>query len=360
VEVGKVRFRGLSKVTAGASARTSFLSAFLHGCGLVILLIALNLLGVIAVRADTVTNAAGDVVAQLRPLLDSLTEAAVSVAQSSRTTGSTQLGSTINQADELMAIVQSADMAAALGKKSKTLQKSLSRFKSQLLKAQAAMDNPDSTDAAAWKAMLKAVTLGQQLKALVPSLPSSATVVMVREDKSSRMILHQAGDTVCFHVDILNADSDPSCGLVNVSASPVGGFGTLTLTNETDFCLNMGPDSGMVQVTVSTCNQRNSVLLYDYGVPEKTGTTSSSASAPPAAITPASPSNLSTEVVTSTLITLTWQDNSNNEVGFQIQRSTSSGGPWSVIGSVSAGVTSYTDTDLDPSTTYYYEVAAFN
>jgi hypothetical protein len=64
--------------------------------------------------------------------------------------------------------------------------------------------------------------------------------------------------------------------------------------------------------------------------------------------------------VTPTTITLDWQDNSNNELGFQIQRATSAGGPWSVLGTVGAGVTTYTDTGLSPSTTYYYDVAAFN
>jgi chitodextrinase len=75
---------------------------------------------------------------------------------------------------------------------------------------------------------------------------------------------------------------------------------------------------------------------------------------------PASPSNLATMAVTPTTITLDWQDNSNNELGFQIQRATSAGGPWSVLGTVGAGVTTYTDTGLSPSTTYYYDVAAFN
>ena len=65
-------------------------------------------------------------------------------------------------------------------------------------------------------------------------------------------------------------------------------------------------------------------------------------------------------VVTPKSITLTWQDNADNELGFQISRATSPGGPWSVVGTVGANVTTYTDTGLHPSTTYYYEVAAFN
>ena len=362
VEVRKDRFQGLSKVAVDASARMSFLSSFLHRCGLLSFLIALNLLGAGVVRADTTTNATGDIVAQLCPLLDNLTEAAVSVARSSRIIGSSQLGLTLADADSLMAAVRSPDMTVALGNTSKKLQKSLSRFKSQLLKTEAAVDNSRITDSAALKVMLRTVTIGQQLKALVPTLPSSDTVVMVTEIQSRTMVLHYAGDTVCFQVNILNAASDPSCGPVNVAVDPVGGdptdvlvIGTPDFSTATDFCLTMGPDAGTLQVTVSTCNQTNSVLLYNYGVPKTTGTTLLPASIPPAA-----PSNLAAVVVTPTSITLDWQNNADNELGFQILRATSPGGPWSAVGTVGADVTSYTDTGLQPLTTYYYEVVAFN
>jgi hypothetical protein len=213
------------------------------------LLIALNLWGAVTVRTDTVTNAAGPIAAQLSPLLDSLTEAAANMAQSNRTIAATQLGSTVGLADGLMATVQSPDMTVALGNKSRTLQKSISRFQSQLLKAQSAVDNSGITDRAALKAILRAVTIGQQLKALVQTLPSTP---------------------------------------------------------------------------------------------------------------PAAPSNLAVMIVTPTSITLDWQNNADNELGFQIQRAKSPAGPWNVVGAVGAGVTSYRDTGLETSTTYYYVVAAFN
>ncbi len=247
----KDRFQGLSKVVADASARTSFLRSVFQHCGLLSLLITLNLLGAVVVHADTITNTTGDIVAQLSPLLDSLTEASVSVAQSSRSTASTQLGLTLAMADGLVATVQSPDMTVALGKKSNALRKSLSRFQNQILKAKSAVDNSAIKDGAALKAMLRAVALGQQLKELVPTLPSSDTVVLLNEAKSGTMVLHYAGDTVCFRVNMLNAASDPSCGPVNVSVDPVGGdptdvlvIGTPVLSSATEFCLTMGPDPG--------------------------------------------------------------------------------------------------------------------
>src|ERR1035437_1580604 len=106
MQLTEIRFEGLSKVAVDVSARTSFLRSFFHRCGLLSLLIVL-IFGAAVVRADTVTNAAGAVEAQLYPLVDSLTEASISVAQSDRTTGSTQLGLTISLVDGLTATVQS-------------------------------------------------------------------------------------------------------------------------------------------------------------------------------------------------------------------------------------------------------------
>ena len=58
-------------------------------------------------------------------------------------------------------------------------------------------------------------------------------------------------------------------------------------------------------------------------------------------------------------ISLSWTDSSNNENGFQIWRSTD-GTTFASVTTVSSNVTSYTDTDLTPNTTYYYKVRAYN
>jgi hypothetical protein len=75
---------------------------------------------------------------------------------------------------------------------------------------------------------------------------------------------------------------------------------------------------------------------------------------------PASPSSLVVAAVTSGAITINWRDNSNNEVGFQIQRATLPSGPWTVVGTAGANATFYTDRGINSATTYYYQVAAFN
>jgi len=57
---------------------------------------------------------------------------------------------------------------------------------------------------------------------------------------------------------------------------------------------------------------------------------------------------------------LSWVDNSSDETGFKIERKTGTGGTYAQIASVSANVTSYTDSSLTNSTTYCYRVNAFN
>ncbi len=283
-----------------------------------------------------------------------MTEASVSVAQSDRTTGSTQLGLTLSLVDGLTAAVQSPDMTAALGKRNKTLERSLSRFQNHVLRAKSVVDNSAITSAAALKSMLKAVAIGQRLKDLLPTLPSSETIVLVSEAGSDAKTLHYAGDTACFHVNILNATAGSSCGPVNVSVNRVGGSPTDVLTigapefsGSNDFCLTMGPDAGTVQITVSTCNQTNSLLLYDYGVPRKNGPD-----------LPA-PADLNAPTNTFNTIELAWSYHARDAAGFKVERSPTQAGPWSSVG-ITNSTTTYADTGLTGSTVYYYRLRAYN
>ena len=73
---------------------------------------------------------------------------------------------------------------------------------------------------------------------------------------------------------------------------------------------------------------------------------------------PTAPSDLMASPVSSSRIGLTWQDNSNDETGFKIERKTGSGS-YSQIATVGAGVTSYSSSRLGANTTYYYRVRAY-
>lgn len=75
---------------------------------------------------------------------------------------------------------------------------------------------------------------------------------------------------------------------------------------------------------------------------------------------PAAPTALSADAVDSTSIDLAWTDNANDEDGFLIERSTSELTGFVEIQSIAADQTTYSDSGLDPATTYYYRVRASN
>jgi autotransporter-associated beta strand protein len=77
-----------------------------------------------------------------------------------------------------------------------------------------------------------------------------------------------------------------------------------------------------------------------------------------AAQPPAMPGGLAAAGVATNQINLTWIDNSTNEDGFNLERSTN-GGNYSSLALLPAGVTNYSDTGLAAGTAYYYRVQSF-
>ncbi|HVI48684.1 MAG TPA: fibronectin type III domain-containing protein, partial [Chitinophaga sp.] len=73
---------------------------------------------------------------------------------------------------------------------------------------------------------------------------------------------------------------------------------------------------------------------------------------------PTAPSGLTASTVNFSKIKLNWTDNSNNETGFEIYRSATSNGTYSVVTTTAANIATYTDTLLQASTTYYYKIRA--
>jgi hypothetical protein len=69
---------------------------------------------------------------------------------------------------------------------------------------------------------------------------------------------------------------------------------------------------------------------------------------------------LTVSVISSSQIKLVWMDKSSNELGFKIERSTGASTTFIQIATLSAGVTSYTNTGLTASTKYNYRVRSYN
>ena len=156
----------------------------------------------------------------------------------------------------------------------------------------------------------------------------------------------------------------------NSCLAQVGEEYVVYVLNDSSVNLNLGGVSGSCSAEIY--NPKTGVWVSDNTVPgggtqsftkpagaddwvvyvKKTGN-----NAPP--VPPAAPSGLTATTTSSSGIELSWVDNANNETNFQIERKVGSGA-FSEIGTVNANTTSYTDSGLQPNTTYSYRVRAQN
>ncbi len=74
--------------------------------------------------------------------------------------------------------------------------------------------------------------------------------------------------------------------------------------------------------------------------------------------TPTAPSAFSATAKDQQSILLKWTDNSSNETGFEINRSTSNEGPFEFVATVEASKTEYLNSKLQPDTRYFYQLRA--
>ena len=74
---------------------------------------------------------------------------------------------------------------------------------------------------------------------------------------------------------------------------------------------------------------------------------------------PEPPTNLIATAMSTTQIDITWEDNSNNETGFKIERKSGSDS-YSLFETLGANETSYINNSLEENTTYSYRIFAFN
>jgi hypothetical protein len=155
------------------------------------------------------------------------------------------------------------------------------------------------------------------------------------------------------------------------SASQIKLSWTDNSANETGFQIDRWNGSAWAQIGTVGANvttytdaglSPSTTYYYEVGAYNSAGTAWTNyvtVTTPAATVTaPNAPSNLAGTATSASQIKLSWTDNSANETGFQIDRW--NGSAWAQIGTVGANVTTYTDSGLSPSTTYYYEVGAYN
>jgi hypothetical protein len=114
-------------------------------------------------------------------------------------------------------------------------------------------------------------------------------------------------------------------------------------------------DSGLTAATTYTYRARAFNAAGASAYTGEAGVTTPAAQVPP----PAAPSNLVAAATSSTQVTLTWSDNSNNETSFKVERRTGSGA-FAEVASLGSNVTTFGDSGLTAATTYGYRVRAVN
>jgi len=75
---------------------------------------------------------------------------------------------------------------------------------------------------------------------------------------------------------------------------------------------------------------------------------------------PPAPSGATLEAITTNYMRLKWTDNSNNELGFMVERKASGEADYTIVATTDADVTSYEATNLSTNEAYWFRVCSFN
>jgi hypothetical protein len=183
--------------------------------------------------------------------------------------------------------------------------------------------------------------------------------------------------TVTLYLQGFSVSVSPASGTVvqggsataTVTVTSVAGFSGTVALSASDNLPSVTENFSSENVTLSADNSASSTLTISTLASTSPGTYPITITGTGGSLTRscsyaltvrlAAPSSLSASAASSSQINLSWTDASTGEDGFKIERKTGAGGTYAEIATVGANTTSYSDTGLSASTTYYYRVRAY-
>lgn len=171
------------------------------------------------------------------------------------------------------------------------------------------------------------------------------------------------------HGHNLGMEHDPANGAAPTSASYPWSFGLYvngvfrTVMSYASGCPNgctrvayfSNPNVTYAGYPTGVANTQDNARTANSTTIVAAGFRATAATAPPAA-----PTGLGATAVSSSQINLTWTDGSNNETGFQVERSNDGGVSFVVVAATAANIVSYSNTGLSSNSLYVYRVRAVN
>jgi hypothetical protein len=209
---------------------------------------------------------------------------------------------------------------------------------------------------------------------------ATATTLHSAFNSGDAIHLNQAGNTAMSNLlfGILVPQTPPiapsSLSVSSVSSSQINLVWSDNSTNETAFQIEQSLTSGSGFTLVATTSPNitsytvtgltaNTQYFYRIRAINTGGTSAYSPEVNAFSLPimpPITPSNLSASSFSSSQINLTWTDASDNETGFQIEQSLTTGVGFSLIAPATQNISTYSDTGLSPNTKYFYRIRAIN
>lgn len=162
--------------------------------------------------------------------------------------------------------------------------------------------------------------------------------------------------------------SNPSGQTLSISNTSSGTLGWTASTNQSWLTVSSTNGTAPSTITVSANtaglaagNYNGTITVSATGATNTPQSVSVGLTVTQAQTRPNSPSSLLATWQTGSLVSLAWARNSTNETSFQLERGTSSGGPWTTVSSsIPAGNTLAVDTPSPAPYPYWYRISACN